>query len=168
MKKIVFVLGNYKNGGMAMHATNLANEFSLHDYNVDILVTGEIGDKSFLVLNHNVNVISMDEYNKDVSLPRKHMIRKDKKIKWLKRIQHLSIMRCINENISFEIKLSRAGNSLRYYFINNPRCTVIAFGAPYIKESLAAVTGLHCNVLYAEKSAPEHELPKNSNTFYDL
>lgn len=27
MKHIIFVIGNYKNGGVAMRATNLANQF---------------------------------------------------------------------------------------------------------------------------------------------
>lgn len=48
MKHIIFVIGNYKNGGVAMRATNLANHFGTNGYRVTLLATKEVGkDSSF-------------------------------------------------------------------------------------------------------------------------
>ena len=47
MREIVFVIGNYKNGGVAMRATNLANEFSKAGRSVTLLATKEVGKDIF-------------------------------------------------------------------------------------------------------------------------
>ena len=45
MRHIVFVVGNYKNGGVPMRTTNLANQFAKKGYSPTILVTKDIADK---------------------------------------------------------------------------------------------------------------------------
>ena len=47
MNHIVFVVGNYKNGGVPMRSTNLANAFAEKGYCCTILATGEIGNDIF-------------------------------------------------------------------------------------------------------------------------
>ena len=48
MKHIVFVIGQYKNGGVPMRVTNLANELGKRGYRVTILVTKQIGTGAIL------------------------------------------------------------------------------------------------------------------------
>ena len=62
MKHIVFVIGNYKNGGVPMRSTNLANEFGKRGYIVTILVTKGIGEEIFFNLHDNVSLVSLNEY----------------------------------------------------------------------------------------------------------
>lgn len=148
-----------------MRATNLANEFADRGYAADILVTGEVSDECFISLNKNVRIISIEQYNASFPLPKSHLVRKEIIIRLLKRINSILFSKRIKEHISFRIKLLRAGEELRSYFINNSNCSVVAFGAPYIKESLASVKGLGCNVFYAGKTAPEREISKESKEF---
>ena len=63
-KKIVFVLGNYKNGGMAMRATNLANEFAKMGYEVIILIMRQLDTQCFFEINSNIKLVSFEEYHK--------------------------------------------------------------------------------------------------------
>jgi len=62
MKRIVFVIGNYKNGGVPMRTTNLANEFAKQGYRSTILVTKDIAENVFFEHHENVSIVSLKEY----------------------------------------------------------------------------------------------------------
>ena len=62
MKHIVFVIGNYKNGGVSMRTTNLANELGKRGYQVTILVTKEVGEKLFFDLQENVELLALSDF----------------------------------------------------------------------------------------------------------
>ena len=62
MNHIVFVIGNYKNGGVARRATTLANEFAKVGYNCTILVTGELSTNIFFEVDKNVEIIELSKY----------------------------------------------------------------------------------------------------------
>lgn len=167
MRKIVFVLGNYKNGGMAMRATNLANEFVDRGYVVDILVTGEMSDKPFFNKQSKVNIVVLDDYIRDCPLSKKNGNR-DSEIRKLKRYRCFTKWTSsIDKKLERRINFLRAGEKIRPYFLDNPNTVVIAFGASYIKGVLSATEDLNCKVIYAEKNAPEMECPKESPDFDD-
>ena len=161
MKRIVFVLGNYKNGGMAMHATNLMNEYATRGYVCDILALGEVSDKPFTTLGNNVTVVDVAKYNAEhsddpaVISDRK---RRFAEIKRLKRLRYFTrFFPSKDKEISRRIKVLRAGEKLRPYFVNNHGVTAIAFGVSYIAGTVGATDGLECKVIYAEKNAPQIE-----------
>lgn len=166
MKKIVFVLGNYKNGGMAMRATNLSNEFAKLGYLVDIVVTGEKGVKPFIMASDNVSVISLDDYNQDVFLSNNETNKRRSRINNLKRFCYFTKwLPPIDKKLKYRINFLRSGEKLRQYFVNNPQSIAIAFGASYIKNVLSATEGLDCSVVYAEKTAPGLEISNQSDDF---
>ncbi|MEE1061564.1 MAG: glycosyltransferase [Ruminococcus sp.] len=170
MKKIIFVIGNYKNGGMAMHATNLSNEFANHGYEVDILVTRELSEKSFFNLNKGVNVVSLIDYNN--STPSNNLVKAKSekvysKINFLKKIRYITKkIYKIDMIIEREITFLRRGDSLRKYFVNNQDSIVIPFGFLYLENTISAVKDLNCKVYYAEKNAPECEFPEKGSNEY--
>lgn len=159
LKKIVFVLGNYKNGGMAMRATNLANEFAMQGHLVDIVVTGEKGAKPFIRIADNVRVMALDDYNQCVSRSNTETNNRNARINKLKRVGYFTKwIPSIDNKLKNRINFLRAGEKMRHYFVHHPHSTVIAFGASYIKDVLSATEGLDCKVIYAEKTAPGLEI----------
>ena len=62
MKHIVFVVGNYKNGGVPMHSTNLANYFARKGHHITILVTKDVSENVFFERHKNVDLVSLKEY----------------------------------------------------------------------------------------------------------
>ena len=168
MKKIVFILGNYKNGGMAVRATNLANEFAARGYECDILATGEVGDSFFIELQNKVSVIAVENYNTEHEKDRKIVSDRKKnrfKIGFLKKLRYFTKRSSERRTlIGYRIVALREGELLRPYFINNPGVTVIVFGAPYIGRAVGATDGLNCKLIYSEKSAIIE--PYDSRTAY--
>ena len=168
MKKIVFVLGNYKNGGMAMQATNLSNEFAKHGYSVDILVTKEMGNSFFSTVD-NVRIVPVKEYN-NASECAKHPDDRKNRDKRIKRIKHVRILtkpfKKLDYYLSKKVKMLRCGAELRDYFLNEKPDIVIPFGISYLEPSISASVGIDCQIIYAEKNAPELEFPeKGSDEF---
>ena len=87
MKDIVFVIGNYKNGGVARRATNLACEFAKRGYNAVILVTRGIAEDVYFDLYDGVKIVSLDEYvkshNKEKNDTVESIKKRIKKLKFL-------------------------------------------------------------------------------------
>lgn len=170
MKKIVFVLGNYKNGGMAMHATNLSNEFAKHDFQVDILVTRELSENPFFETNKNVHIISLSEFNqehkKEYELVKQKMRRK---IKHLKQKRYLAkYVSSFDKSIENRIRLLQKGIDIKTYFQKTKPDIVIPFGLLYLEPVVSATQGLKCKLFYAEKNAPEKEFPKKNTEQYSF
>lgn len=169
MKRIVFIIGNYKNGGMAMQATNLSNEFAKHGYSVDILVTREIGCIFFSMVE-NVNVISVKEYNNSHNRTMHHDDH-EKRLREIKRIKRIRLitkyLKRIDKSLSRKVSFLRRGVELRDYFLNNKPDIVIPFGIFYLEPAISAATGLNCRIIYAEKNAPEQEFPQKGSDELD-
>ena len=170
MKHIVFVIGNYKNGGMAMRATNLSNEFVNHGYEVDILVTKELDENHFFKLNKGVNVVSLAEYNNSVvedDLLKFKIKKIYRSIRLIKKVRYLTKkIHKLDKHLENKVRLLRKGESLRKYFSNNPDSIVIPFGVSYLEPTVSAIQGLNCKVFYAEKNAPELEFPEKGSEEY--
>ena len=124
MKHIIFVIGNYKNGGVAMHATNLANQFGANGYRVTLLSTKEIGKEIFFEQKENVELVSLKQFAEDHE--DRLEIRQDRKkqagqIKRYKRLRRL-VRRIspLDRKLENQIKGLRHGRQLRDYLLLNP------------------------------------------------
>ena len=171
MKKIVFVLGNYKNGGMAMRATNLSNEFAKHGFHVEILVTRELSKNPFFETNKNVHIISLSEFNQEHKKEYELVKQKTRReIKHLKRKRYLTkYVSIFDRPIENRIRLLRKGFELKTYFQKAKPDIVIPFGLSYLEPVVSATNGLKCKLFYAEKNAPEKEFPgKNTEQYHYL
>ena len=167
MPKILFVLGNYKNGGMAMRATNLANEFARIGFEVDILVTGQADSNPFVPIHPNVRVVSLCQYNSESNHSLFNTNRKkqrERKIGILKRVRMITkLFPKIDKSIAAKIGLLRSGEKLLVYVINIKPDIIISLGLPYLEPVVSVSKEVKCKVFYAEKNAPEIEFP-NTNT----
>ena len=163
MQKIVFVLGNYKNGGMANRATNLANEFACNGFEVDILVTGGMSEERFVPINPNVRIVDLRRYN-EALLPAMHHITertaRDRKIRRYKRIRMLTKrLPGLDRRLADKISFLRGGADLLDYVLNTGPDIMIPLGVPYLEPVVSACAEVKCRVYYAEKNAPELEFP---------
>lgn len=163
MKHIVFVIGYYKNGGVPMHATNLANEFGKSGYKVTILVTKEIGTEIFFELHKNVELISLSQFveknHRNVTIL-SDLKKRENQIHFYKRIRYISrIFSEWDKVMEARIHHIRLSDSLRRYILLNQDKIYIPFGAAYYEKTYYAARGLNCKIIYAERNAPQLEVP---------
>ncbi|MBE5921849.1 MAG: glycosyltransferase family 4 protein [Lachnospiraceae bacterium] len=165
MKHIVFVIGHYKNGGVPMRATNLANEFGRRGYTVTILVTKEIGTEIFFDLHKNVELVSLTQFVAETCsnpIVMADLKKRTKKLHGYKRMRYVSrFFPKWDKKLENQIRSIRISDSLRRYLLLHPDVTLIPFGIAYYEETFYAAEGLHCKLIYAERNAPELELPKD-------
>lgn len=164
MKHIVFVIGHYKNGGVPMRATNLANELGKRGYKATILVTKEIGAEIFFELQKNVELVSLKEFEenfKDHQRVIEDKTRQSRRLHFYKRLRYLSSSFAKwDRELANKVRNIRVGERLRTYMLLNPEAIYIPFGMSYFEEAFCAKEGLDCKIVYAERNAPELELPK--------
>lgn len=165
MKHIVFVVGNYKNGGVPMRSTNLANEFAEMGYQCTILVTKDIADNIFFDCHKNVSIVSLREYVKkhsdDITVSKNNKKRKHK-IKLLKYLRYISkFFPEWDKKLENEIRGLRYGENLSVFIANNPDCIYIPFGISYFEKVFYGAKGINSKIVYAERNAPEIEFPKD-------
>lgn len=165
MRHIVFVVGNYKNGGVPMRTTNLANEFAKKGYSSTILVTREIAEDVFFSRHEKVNIVSLKEYvseHKNDKAVVKINARRKKRIKFLKRMRYISkAFHEWDKKLAAEIRGMRRSENLSVYMTNHPESLYIPFGISYFEDVFYGADGIGCKILYAERNAPELEFPQD-------
>lgn len=166
MKHIVFVVGNYKNGGVPMRATNLANEFAQKGYSSTILVTKDIAENVFFERNKKVKIVSLKEYiseHSDDLIIKKHIKRRKLKIRLIKYFRYVSkFFSKWDKKLAAEIKGLRRSENISVFIANNPNCIYIPFGLSYFENTYFGSRGLNTKIIYAERNAPELEFPKDN------
>ena len=168
MKRVIFVVGNYKNGGVPMRSTNLANEFARKGYAVTILATKEISDNIFFELHKNVELISLRQFiedNESNSVILAETTKQNEEIRKIKRLRYLThFIPKWDKKLEKRIREIRKSSRLRQYMILNQGTIVIPFGAAYYEQVYYAVKGLNCKIIYAERNAPELEVSQDPET----
>lgn len=165
MKHIVFVVGYYKNGGVAMRTTNLANEFAKKGYTTTILATKEISENIFFEHHKNTSVVSLEEYvskHKNDKTVAKNLKKRKRRFCMLKQLRNISkFFAKWDKKLDAEIRGLRHGEKLSAFIVNNPDCVYIPFGISYFEDVYYASKGMNCKIIYAERNAPEIEFPKD-------
>ncbi len=163
MKHIVFVVGYYKNGGVPMRSTNLANEFARHGYRCTILATKEIAENVFFDRHENVELVSLDSFVSDKT--EKAAVKRIQK-KRNSRIRILKFLRIFtrfipksDQRIACIIRGMRHSEKLAVYMALNPDSIYIPFGIDYYEQVYSASYKIGCKIVYAERNAPELEFP---------
>ena len=176
MKHIVFVIGHYKNGGVSMRSTNLANEFGRRGHRVTLLVTQDIGSEVFFDRHSNVELLSLAAFYEQVKndarviRDRRHQeayIRRRSRMRYWG--VFLSKTQC--QSIGVEVSVLRRIHALRAFVVLHPDAVYIPFGAGYYEETYFATRGYPCKLMYAERNAPEKEIPwqpKKRVVFFDI
>lgn len=165
MKHIVFVIGNYKNGGVAMRSTNLANAFAQKGCKVTILVTGKVADDVYFNRNKNVDVVALSEYeklHKSDEIVIKHKEKQANIIKIYKCLRCFT--RCLPRMDSFladKVKNIRIADSLDTFAVNNQKSIYIALGIACYEKTFYAIKPFNSKIIYAERNASEVELPRD-------
>lgn len=164
MKHIVLVIGNYKNGGVAMRATNLANAFAKKGYPSTILVTKDISENVFFEHHKNVEIVSLQDY---VS---KHSADKSVKNNSKKRLLKIRLLKYIRYISKFfpksdlyfakKIKELRKSADISVFADKNSDCIYISFGLEYLENTFNAIKKGKNKLIYAERTTPSVEFPK--------
>ncbi len=165
MKHIVFVIGNYKNGGVPMRSTNLANEFAKNSYDVDILVTGEIADDVFFTRAEGVKLVSLKEFSsfcKNDAEVNKIKRKQEKKIGLLKKWRYVTkSFPAPDRKAENAIREIRKGEAMLPYAVKHQNSIYITFGVEYFDMTFCATKLFGSKVIYAERNAPEVDFPKD-------
>lgn len=146
-----------------MRATNLANEFACNGFEVDILVTGQVGSNSFVTIQPNVHVVSISQYNSQLKPNLRISYTKEQRERKIRKYKRIRMMTKrfpnIDKKIARKISLLRSGKELLDYVINNKPDIIISLGLPYLESVVSVSKEFKCKVFYAEKNAPEIEFP---------
>ncbi len=163
VKHIVLVIGNYKNGGVAMRSTNLANAFAQKGYHVIILVRKFIGQEVYFEHHDNVKVVQLSEYIKKHSQELHSFNKKLQKRTWLyKKLRYITrFFPKLDGLLANEIRQIRKGDQVAAYAWLNRDSVFIPFGFPCYEATVYAAKKFHCPIIYAEKNAPEIEFPSD-------
>ena len=165
MKHIVFVVGNYKNGGVPMRSTNLANEFAKKGYSVDILVTGEIADNVFFAREEGVRLVSLKEFSASCRNDAEIRVLKSKnskKLNYLKRLRYITkYLPKLDTKAENVIREIRKGEAILPYAVKHQDSVYITFGIEYFDMAYCATKGFGSRIIYAERNAPEVDFPKD-------
>lgn len=161
-RKIVFISGTLKNGGVARRISVISNELAKNGFHVTFLLTQGIDKDVYFNYHKNVSLISLPEYIKQTekSDKVKHNLRKSlKKIKRLK-YSEMTIKKFSSESAKkmyFKRKYMKSSLDLRTFFINHPGSIIIPFGIEYYMNCFFASRGLDCKIIYSERVAPQTE-----------
>lgn len=165
MKHIVFVIGNYKNGGVPMRSTNLANEFAKAGYRCTLLATKGVAENVFFTRHENVELLSLDDFVSEHSEEAKVKELKKKRSRKLNLFKNLRrfirFIPSLDRKAACIIKEIRRSERLAVYMALNPSSIYIPFGISYYEQAFGASYSLGCKIIYAERNAPELEFPKN-------
>lgn len=167
MKHIVFVIGNYKNGGVAMRSTNLANAFAEKGYNVTILVTGAVSENVFFEQHENVQVVSLTDYiysHKEDKNALEYEKKQQKSINLFKRLRYITrFFPKLDLVLAEKIRGIRKSIDISAFALNNRECIYIPFGVSCYEKTFFAVKNFGCKIIYAERNASEVEFPKETD-----
>lgn len=165
MKHIVFVIGNYKNGGVARRSTNIANELAEKGYIVTLLATGKISEEVFFKLEKNVEVVSLSDYITANSNNKSLIKNRNKRIRIIKLYKLLQIMFSssskIKNKLNGKVREIRRSEEIDDYLSFNQAYCFIPFGIGLYEKVFYAANKRGIKVIYAEKNAPELELPSD-------
>ncbi len=165
MKHIVFVIGNYKNGGVAMRSTNLANAFAEKGYKVTILVGRSISEDVFFEHHENVQIVSLSSYIEEHKKD-KNVLRYQKKqrntIRYIKRLRYITrFFSKLDVVLAKKVKTIKLSDKLSAFAINHQECIFIPFGIGCYEKTFFAIKSSKSKIIYAERNASEVEFPKD-------
>ena len=166
MKDIVFVIGNYKNGGVPMRSTNLANAFAEKGYHCTILVTKEIAENVFFNKHQNVQIVSLNDYiseHKNSSAVKRLLQKNDLKIRFFKFFRYFTkSIKSIDGTLDLRIRELRKSRDISVFMAEHKDSIYIAFGISYFEKVFLAAKNFGCKTIYAERNAPELEYPTDT------
>lgn len=172
---IVFVIGNYKNGGVAMRSTNLANAFARMGYNVTILVTKAVSENVFFEHHENVNIIELSRYIEEHKTDKNIICYQKKqqlKIRIIKLLRYATrFLKKMDSILAETVKAIRKSQDLSFFALNNRKRIYIAFGIGCYEKTFFAAKPFDSKIIYAERNASEVEFPKEAekrNSLIDL
>ncbi len=167
MRHIVFVIGNYKNGGVAMRSTNLANAFAEKGYSSTILITGSISDDVYFKQHENVQIVSHSEYTKEHKCDKKvinYQKKQQLKIRIIKLVRYATrFFKNFDSTLAEKIKSIRRSQELSAFALKNQESIYVPFGIACFEKTFSAIKPFGSKIIYAERNASEVEFPKEAD-----
>ncbi|MBR3819606.1 MAG: glycosyltransferase [Clostridia bacterium] len=156
-RPVLIVIGNNKNGGIAKHATMLANGFSDINKEAYIIVTKDQNEQSFFDLKENVSVVSTKNTTTNINKAAKRKIAL--RIKLLKIFSFFIPKKSkARRFLGFSVSKIRNSLSLKETLEQFSNPIIIALGLSYAIDVFYASIGIKCDMLYGTKTYAEGEL----------
>lgn len=154
-RPILIVIGNNKNGGIAKHATMLANGFSDKGRKVTIVVTKDDENNSFFELKQYVNILRIRKLDENTVMRRTIYF----KIKFLKYVSNLLEEQSKQQKLlRYSVSKIRQTLNLKQALISYKDPIIIVLGLNYVIDVFYATRGKKCSIVYATKTYAEGEL----------
>ena len=84
--------------------------------------------------------------------------------KYYKRLRYISdICQKWDKELENRIRGIRISERMRAFMVLNPEAIYIPFGMSYLEETFCAAEGIGSKIIYAERNAPEIEIPKDKD-----
>ena len=179
MKKIVFIIYGFLNGGLERRVTNISNELGKKGFSVDIVAVNGVSENSFFELHKNVSIVKINEKTHsfsyiDTSVSLKSKARPSKK----PAVEQTASLSKNKQGIKTRIKkafiplweksvLLHRADSLKFkktyrpYFLKAKPDVVVSFGVNYHRRAVAMAKGKKCRLYDAEMNAHEKMIPQD-------
>ena len=179
MKKIVFIIYGFLNGGLERRVTNLSNELGKKGFSVDIVAVNGVSENSFYELHKNVSIVKINEKTHsfsyiDTSAPLKSKATPSEKpaaeqtasLSKSKQGIKTRIKKAVIPLWEKSILLHRADSlkfkkTYRPYFLKAKPDVVVSFGVNYHRCALAGAKEMGCRLFDAEFMAYQRVMPQD-------
>ena len=159
-RPILIVIGNNKNGGIAKHASMLANGFSTEGRDVTIIVTKDDAEQgSFFSLNENVNILGVNQVSKNTTRYVMAKMLASIEIKVLKLVNALLPTGSNRQKkVSYSVPMIRKTLDLKQCLEGYTNPIIITLGLEYAINVYYATRFQKCDIMYATKTYAEGEV----------
>lgn len=191
MKKIVFFIIGFFNGGLERRVTNLSNELVNNGYSVEIAAVRGVSDTPFFDLDEKVKLVDINEKQNsfryiDFSRKKNQSVTNsesesspldyysESKFKGngvKKKIRKATAFLLENSIILRRVNNMRYSEVYKEYFHEASPDIVVSFGVNFHERVLTAAKGLKCKLFDAEINAHQYIIPQDrvrKNSYFYL
>ncbi len=179
MKKIVFIIYGFFNGGLERRVTNLSNELGKKGFSVDIVAVNGVSRELFFDLHKNVKIVEVNEKEygvsyADFSKPLKNEDVLSEKPAFSQSNASVQNRRSLKKRIRKKIiplwkksVMLHKANRIRFakiykdYFREADPDIIVSFGVNYHERAVAMAKGKKCRLYDAEMNAHEKMIPQD-------
>lgn len=161
-KKVIFISGILKNGGVAKQVSVISKVLTKKGFKVVFLLTAGVDDDVYFDYGEGSEIVSLTEYCetvKDSELYKKNGRSIKHQIGVMKKTSRIFGVFNRNYEIFSHFKRSKLRKcaALRTFLQQNDGSVLIPFGIEYYTLALFAKKGTKCKIIFAERNSPQIE-----------
>lgn len=161
-KKVIFISGILKNGGVAKHVSVISKELTKKGFKAVFLLTVGVDDDVYFDYGEGSEIVSLPEYCKkvkDSKLYEKNVQSIERQIGVMKKASRFFGIFSKNHETLNHFKRSKLRKcaALRTFLQQNDGSVLIPFGIEYYTLAYFAKKGTRCKIVFAERNSPQIE-----------